>query len=104
MTDPRGLIEVLEPRTSRRLDRASKRIRTSGATVPRRTGPVHTVSRGSAGRAPPGRGAAGPNPANRVHNRTAAGPRRARAPDLSESARSHRPLGERPGDRGNAGR
>jgi hypothetical protein len=44
MTDLAWLAEALKARTSRRLNRACKRIRKSVATIPGPTGQVHTAS------------------------------------------------------------
>ena len=55
------LAEVLKARTSRRLNRAYKRIRKSGVMLPKPTGPVETASPVSAVRSGAGAGYGGPN-------------------------------------------
>jgi hypothetical protein len=87
--------------TARSGVQANSNERRNGPTADR-SGPYGEQGLGGAARAAAGCGR--PNAANRVHNRTAARPPGGRAPDLSRGARSQRPLRERPGDRGNAGR
>src|SRR4051812_36199799 len=53
MTDLAWLTEALKARTSRRLNRACKRIRKSGTSIPGPTGQVHTASRALAVRPAP---------------------------------------------------
>src|SRR3954453_15548977 len=63
--------------TSRRLNRAHKRIRRSGETIPGSTGHVHRVSPLSAVRPAPGRGTEGRTPENRSTTRRMFGDRAA---------------------------